>query len=266
MSAFIGSLHPVLGEWDAWAANLHKDSDYLLSWQLPAVALPCYLLVVAVLKIATDRMDKPFELKPALILHNGFLCILSFAMAFFTLAESLFNAQWSLDQLYCDSNYEVLTGRLWFWCFVFYLSKYLEFLDTVLLLLRKRPLLFLHVWHHSSIAVLCLLFMRTGTTFYWSGVVINATIHTFMYYYYAIASLGRTVSWKKWMTKGQLIQFCWGISSWVPYLFVCPNVSDESYRLQFINWGVLGSYLVLFMLFFRKTYSASKSAKGKKKQ
>ena len=33
---------------------------------------------------------------------------------------------------------------------VFHLSKYYEFLDTVLLVAKRKPVIPLHLWHHAS--------------------------------------------------------------------------------------------------------------------
>ena len=39
--------------------------------------------------------------------------------------------------------------------FIFYLSKYYEFLDTILLVLKKKPLDFLHCYHHAIVPTGC---------------------------------------------------------------------------------------------------------------
>lgn len=47
------------------------------------------------------------------------------------------------------------SGRLFFWYYIFYLSKVYEFVDTWIQLLKKREPPFLHVWHHCTTFLLC---------------------------------------------------------------------------------------------------------------
>jgi fatty acid elongase 3 len=165
--------------------------------------------------------------------------------------------QHGLKELYCDSTHH-MNGPIFFWSYVFYLSKYYEFFDTLFIILKKKELQFLHVYHHSIIVVLCLWFLRENVLFFFSGVVINATIHTFMYYYYSIASLGKTVWWKKYLTTGQIIQFIWGISSWWPFPVFC-TLTSEIWMVWGFNQFVLFSFLVLFVQFFKKTYKSKRN-------
>jgi hypothetical protein len=44
----------------------------------------------------------------------------------------------------CDA-----TGPLGAVTYIFYLTKFYEFMDTFILRLRRKPLLTLHVWHHA---------------------------------------------------------------------------------------------------------------------
>lgn len=50
-------------------------------------------------------------------------------------------------------------GPLFFWSYIYYLSKYYEFLDTVILALKGKPLSFLHVSHHALVCPMAYLWV-----------------------------------------------------------------------------------------------------------
>jgi len=234
--------------------------DFLVSYKLPAVILPIYLFVIFVLHRWMKNRE-PFILKGALAKHNLFLCLLSLCMALFTaisILGRLSRLNWDFKQIYCPLDLGDFPGDywLWAWCYIFYLSKYYELLDTVFLVLKKKPLTFLHVYHHAIIVLLCLFMVEQKMVFFFSGVFINASIHTFMYYYYFVSlAYGSNPWWKKHLTKGQIFQFMWGITSWWPYPFVCSAQHSDSAPhydmwVWWFNQFVLISFLVLFLNFF----------------
>jgi len=239
--------------------------ELLVSYEVPAIVLPGYLLVTFILH-HWMKNRQPFVLKDWLSLHNLILCVVSLLMAVFTTIEilkRLIKADWNLYEIYCPQDLGDREGEswLWFWCFVFYASKYYELLDTVFIVLKKKPLIFLHVYHHFIIVFLCLFMMRQKMIFFFSGVIINAAIHTFMYwYYFASLKFGSEPWWKKHLTKGQIFQFMWGTTSWWAYPFVCSNsrenVPQYDLWIWWFNQFVLISFLVLFMNFFVKTYKS----------
>jgi fatty acid elongase 3 len=107
----------------------------------------------------------------------------------------------------CDEKSLLLDGSkvgsaLGWWSYIYY-----EMLDTVVLALKKRPLEFLQMYHHASIVMLCWSWLQGGWTLHWYGMVCNTTVHTFMYYYFAMQTLKKEVWWKKYLTMGQLLQF-----------------------------------------------------------
>merc|ERR1719191_85428 len=96
---------------------------------------------------------------------------------------------------------------------VFYLSKVLDFADTVFMIVKRnwRQVSFLHVYHHTSIF---LIYWLNAQAFYdgdiYFTVVLNGAIHFIMYGYYLAAcfNLKIPVIIKKSITNAQLVQFC----------------------------------------------------------
>ncbi|KAF5200499.1 Elongation of very long chain fatty acids protein [Thalictrum thalictroides] len=100
-------------------------------------------------------------------------------------------------------------GPVFFWAYVFYLSKLLEFVDTLLIILSKdtRRLSFLHVYHHAVVVIMCYLWLHTSQSLIPVALVTNASVHTLMYAYYMMCTLGKRPPWKRLVTDCQIVQF-----------------------------------------------------------
>ncbi|KAF8483035.1 ELO family [Gautieria morchelliformis] len=138
------------------------------------------------------------------------------------------------------------------------LYQYLELLDTILLVLKKKPLAFLHVFHHSATALLCYTQRNGRPSVSWVPITLNRTVHVTMYYCYYATPGGRTIWWKKYLTSMQITQFI--IDLCVGY-FVIRTPAGYSYFPRIPNPGpcsgsegnvvfgcsLLTSYLFLFI-------------------
>ncbi len=94
---------------------------------------------------------KPFELKGAMKLHNIILLVMSVGMLIGALLEIAYTlTQYPFIDVFCSStesplSYKLSGGGL-FWSYLFYISKFYEFFDTLFIVLRKKPLIFLHFY------------------------------------------------------------------------------------------------------------------------
>lgn len=155
-----------------------------------------------------------------------------------------------------------------------YYFKYWEFADTLFLVLKKKKLLFLHVYHHMATAALCYSQIVNQTTLSWVIICLNLAVHVIMYGYYALASIGVRCPWKQLVTTGQIVQFVidvvvciYGIyhhyihlyAPWMPYVRYCHGEPAAA----FSGLGILVSYLVLFIFFYRDTYKKAPKADKK---
>lgn len=98
----------------------------------------------------------------------------------------------------------------WF-VFVHYLSKYLDWFDTLWIVLNKKraQLSFLHVYHHGTIVAVWGILLSSGVgsggTRY--GAFINSLTHVIMYSHYLWTSFGLKNPFKKYITMWQIGQF-----------------------------------------------------------
>jgi len=239
------------------------NKTFLSSPFAPIVGSALYLLIIYALHVF--KKDKPPSgLKLLIILHNLFLVIISAIMFSGTLFEVLRQARGgaSIFDLICDPEEKNSQGAIYFWSYMFYLSKYYEFLDTVFIVLKKRELTFLHIFHHCFTVWLCWCGMATKTTNQFVGVLLNTFVHVCMYYYYLRAALGQTSWWKKYLTTMQMVQFWIVMASLLLWLYLDRTNQPVGCAGELWSWGACFfaqvSFFLLFQNFYKHTYAGKK--------
>lgn len=233
---------------------------------IPVVSTITYLaLIYYGQKWMSDR--KPFELKWLLFAWNMSLAIFSL-LGTVRLAEDMAHilTYYDFNSTICMTGPCKLRG---FWIRVFALSKLVELGDTALIVLRKRPLIFLHVYHHISVLFFTWMATAEGASFGRYFMAVNFMVHSCMYFYFAMCTIGIRPS--KWVsmtiTSLQIIQMVAGI-------FVVYYANDQlsrgnhcDVRPSTIRNALLmyASYFVLFVNFFIQAYIKPKGSRIKAK-
>lgn len=164
---------------------------------------------------------------------------------------------------FCDVDGSVWhAGGLGFWITHFYLSKFYEFIDTWIIMLKGREPIFLQTYHHAGIVIFMWSFVITNNTCGGIAVIcLNSFIHTLMYTYYTLAAFGYKSPLKNYLTQAQIIQFLIGIGLTVPAHFM-PGCLSEAQSAS--NAGIQ-VYAVVLILLFAQFYAANYTKKGSKK-
>jgi elongation of very long chain fatty acids protein 6 len=239
---------------------------------IPAVTVILYVLMVKKLPGLMKRFkatEKGIDVGAFMPLWNLFLSVWSFFMAVgigipylkFLYKDGFFTGV-------CDERrglYEPNTMGIWAHMFV--VSKYAELVDTLLLILKHpdREVPFLHWYHHTTVLLFTWyadLYQYTGAIF----MIVNATVHTFMYYYYFRKETGHNPSWALPLTIGQISQMFLGIfvnGSWIYMRWVeqkpCP--CDAPLTITIACALMYGSYAYLFLKFFYFRYIKKRTPK-----
>lgn len=174
-------------------------------------------------------------------------------------------------------------GSAGLWTLLFIYSKFFELLDTVFIILRKRPLSFLHWYHHATVL------LYTWDAYTWEQpagiyfVAMNYSVHAVMYFYYFLAAqLQRPLSWGIFVTIAQISQMFVGVGVTMVstyYAFSYPykpmwraeQLSDPLSHGHYITvknlyWACLmySTYFYLFAEYFVKRYVKGREAKAQK--
>lgn len=243
----------------------------LSTWPVVTTALASYLAIIfGIREIMKDR--SPQRLNTLFRIHNVFLSVGSLILLVLMMEEvgSIWLTNTTVYGTMCDET--SWTERLEFYYMINYYFKYIELFDTVFLALKKKPLAFLHVFHHSATALLCFVQLNGKTSVSWVVISLNLAVHVIMYYYYFATAGGAKIWWKKYLTSMQIIQFI--IDIVIVYFGTYQHYAATHYH-HLPHWsncagtetaalfgcGLLTTYLGLFINFYIQTYK--KSAKGK---
>ncbi|KAL4302420.1 hypothetical protein GQ457_10G023290 [Hibiscus cannabinus] len=230
--------------------------------QFLALTVLTYLAVTFLLSKTPLPSLGPDILKPITALHSLNLFLVSLIMAA-GCTLSIISLPSPLPHIVCFPPDTPPTGPLFFWAHIFYLSKILEFIDTLLIILSKskQRLTFLHVYHHGTVVVMCYLWLNTSQSLFPVALVTNATVHVVMYLYYLLCAVGIRPKWKRLVTNCQIVQFVFSFLVSVLMLYYhftgsgCSGIWGWCFNAVFN-----ASLLALFLDFHGKSYAAKQKA------
>lgn len=251
--------------------NFKWKNSWGASWNFAVSSVILYLLMVATLSFLRRNQKRGLSLSYIPTVHNLVLTVGSLVMFIGCLNATLIEMRGSrwlwgkghgAEWLLCFPLGTRSAGRVFFWSYIYYLSKFYELLDTVILILKNRPLTFLHVFHHATVIFMCFFWLQYSQSLQIIALLTNTGVHVIMYTYYFLCSLNRPPPWKKLVTNLQIVQFA--------FSFVCGVATAW---LHFGGQGCAGMNaflfntlfnITLFVLFlnFHKTKYGEKGSKG----
>eukprot|EP00002_Diphylleia_rotans_P017141 TRINITY_DN3320_c0_g1_i1.p1 TRINITY_DN3320_c0_g1~~TRINITY_DN3320_c0_g1_i1.p1 ORF type:complete len:307 (+),score=59.99 TRINITY_DN3320_c0_g1_i1:49-969(+) len=225
-----------------------------------------YLVIIFWLRDEVMPKRNPFVLKAPLALWNLFLCVFSVigalrvAPRFYTLI-----AEDGLKGSVCLHAYTWCNDSTGWWALLFILSKIPELIDTLFLALRKKPIIFLHWYHHVTVLLYCWHagYVRSANGIWFA--CMNLIVHSVMYFYYFLQALDIRPTWGKFVTIIQISQmfvgvFVTGLTAYYHFNQPedCPYIDRENTVYALLMYS---SYLLLFVQFFlQKDYTPKAKA------
>ncbi|XP_036919959.1 elongation of very long chain fatty acids protein 3 [Sturnira hondurensis] len=228
-----------------------------------AVSFPIALIYLLIIFVGQNYMKsrKGFNLQRPLILW-------SFSLAIFSILGAV--RMWgymgalvlrdSLKQTVCFTNF-LEESVVKFWSCIFVLSKIIELGDTAFIILRKRPLIVVHWFHHSTVLVFSSFGLKNKVAAGGWFMTMNYGVHSIMYTYYTLkAAKVKPPGWfPKLLTSLQILQMLMGTI----VVILAYNWTQEQgchTTIEHLLWSVIiyMAYFILFAHFFYQTYITPK--------
>ncbi|XP_075250181.1 very long chain fatty acid elongase 7-like isoform X2 [Convolutriloba macropyga] len=232
-----------------------------------------YLVIVAVLSLIMRRQKPVPEqiMRPVVSAYN--MVQIAFNSIIFIVTTSSIVSRSTFESVLClplsplyksSSSYAMLDVWESYGNWLFFVNKYVELLDTLWIILRKRfnQLSFLHVYHHSTVLIVfwpIASYIPSGVST-WNS-MLNSGVHVLMYSYYFLTSRGsqyqqRLRTLKPYLTRIQISQFMFLI---VVSCLACYHIhitrTCRHSMLYGLFMNIYGfSLLALFGYFYRSSY------------
>ena len=189
--------------------------EYMASvnYSIPLAVVAIYLCMCYYGSIYM-KSRKPFNIINQLAVWNLVLALFSIYGTLRVVPHLLFKLSvMTFEESICDSAHSYFgAGAAGLSVQLFILSKLPELFDTAFIILRKKPLIFLHWYHHITVLLYCWnsYVTESGSGIYF--VAMNYAVHAVMYMYYYLHAIKALPKWfKSWIvTSLQIAQMIIG--------------------------------------------------------
>jgi len=271
--------HPILGKLYLPFEKFYDPVD-MLTWMQGRPLIPicaCLLYVASILVGRSYMATRPAgSWRNVLAAWNLSLSLFSWLGALRTAPQLYHNlATYSLRDNMCDDPAATYgSGSTGLWIQLFVLSKFPELLDTFFIVVHRKPLIFLHWYHHITVLLYC---WHSYVTTSPSGiffVVMNYAVHAVMYGYYFLMAVKMRPKWFNPMvvTFLQLSQMFVGVGVTLVafHYYRNPGEGSKPCHIRKENnvaaFLMYGSYFYLFAQFFFQRYFVVVGGEAKKKK
>ncbi|XP_052752237.1 elongation of very long chain fatty acids protein-like isoform X2 [Galleria mellonella] len=246
--------------WDLNKGAYPEVDEYPLMATLGPVVMIIAIYLLFILKVGPAFMRKreAYKLKKTLLIYNAIQVAASVYLVGRFTSDLL---HMGLVPKTCHMDQEGTRKQVIMGIWLYFAAKVSELLDTVFFVLRKKTsqISFLHLYHHTVMVIgtWAMLKYSPSHTLIFIG-FLNSLVHVFMYTYYGLAALGPNIAkyltWKKYMTSFQLIQFVLIIMQY----FSAVKTSDCPPSKGIAGFIISNTFvfILLFSNFYKKNYNA----------
>ncbi|KAM1012557.1 hypothetical protein ACFX2C_042796 [Malus domestica] len=237
------------------------------TWYFLFTAIPAYIAAASALHLILTlfrRHDRPVPLGPIPAVHSLVMALISAVIFTGILVSSVAeirDTRWlwrrtkttPFQWLFCFPPGTRPSGRVFFWSYVFYLSRLLHLLRTFFTILRHRRLTFFHLFNQSTLIFMSFLWLEYSQSFQVLAILSTTLLYSVVYAYRFWTGIGLPGACFPFVVNCQVVLLvcnlvchvgvlslhilkgggCNGIGAWL-----CNSVLNGAILLQFLKFYV----------------------------
>ncbi|KAI3500568.1 hypothetical protein L1887_36392 [Cichorium endivia] len=171
------------------------------TWSFLFTAISAYLLLALLLHLLLYYRRRPVPLGPIPALHSLFMALISltiFTGILLSAAAEIRDTRWfwrrtkttPFQWFLCFPMGTRPSGRVFFWSYIFYLTRFLHTFRTFFAILRRRNLSFFRLFNHSILILMSFLWLEFSQSFQIIGILLTTSIYSVVYGYRFWTAIG----------------------------------------------------------------------------
>lgn len=211
--------------------------------------------ILKALTISFGIEGKSTAFRFGLALHNLALAIFSCTVMLNVWPIVILDAsKRGIEATFYDRDGSLWASGFGAWATIFYLSKYYEFADTYLLILKGKDPSLLQMYHHAGIVLTMWGGVASHGAWIMTVVLLNSAIHSLMYTYFLVKTVwpAKHIPAARLLTSAQIGQFFLGLG-----FGQFMGFTTESQASHFVSVCIriyVVGLVALFSSFFAKKY------------
>ncbi|KAL5557231.1 hypothetical protein UlMin_039467 [Ulmus minor] len=250
----------------------HTQS-YGSTWSFLFTAIAFYLLLSIFLRLflaLLPRRTRPVPLGPLPAIHSLSMAIISaliFAGILLSAASEIRETRWfwrrsktPFQWLLCFPLGTRPSGRVFFWSYLYYLSRFLHMLRTFFTIIRRRRLAFFQLFNHSILTFMSFLWLEFSQSFQVLAILSTTLIYSVVYGYRFWTAVGLPGACFPFVVNCQIVLLGCNLACHVGVLLLhfikggCNGIGAWVF-----NSVLNGLILLLFLNFYVKMHMGKKN-------
>ncbi|OIV94772.1 hypothetical protein TanjilG_12985 [Lupinus angustifolius] len=238
------------------------------TWSFLFTSITAYILISLFLHLIFSfllRRTRPVPLGPLPALHSLSMSLISvtiFVGIFLSAVAEIRDTRWfwrrsitPFQWLLCFPLGTRPSGRVFFWSYVFYLSRFLHMLRTVFIILRRRKLALFQLFNHSISTFMSFIWLEFSQSFQVLAILFTTFAYSVMYGYRFWTAIGLKSACFNFELNCQIVLLGFNLVSHVGVLLLhffkggCNGIGAWVF-----NSVLNGAILFLFLNFYVRLY------------